>query len=90
MNMYVSNLDFNARDEDLKQLFIPFGEVASAKVVRDKVTGRSRGFGFVEMQSEEEGTKAMTDLNGKDLNGRTLSVSLAKQKARVDVKSVWM
>ncbi len=88
--MHVSNLDFQVGDEALKQLFVPFGEVASAKIVRDKVTGRSRGFGFVEMQSEEEGTKAMTDLNGSEFNGRAIAVSLAKQIARVDVKSVWM
>ncbi|MET0462734.1 MAG: RNA-binding protein [Chitinophagaceae bacterium] len=90
MNMHVSNLDFKVQDEELKQLFVPFGDVASAKVIRDKVTGRSRGFGFVEMQSEEAGTKAMTELNNTEMNGRVLLVSLAKQIARVDVKSVWM
>lgn len=88
--MHVSNLDFKVQDEELKQLFVPFGDVASAKVIRDKVTGRSRGFGFVEMQSEEAGTKAMTELNNTEMNGRVLLVSLAKQIARVDVKSVWM
>lgn len=80
MNMYVSNLGFHVQDEELKQLFESFGPVSSAKVIKDRETGRSRGFGFVEMESEEQATKAMTALNNKDVEGRAISISLARQK----------
>ena len=80
MNMYVSNLSFHTTSEDLKTLFSKFGEVTSAKVIMDKVTDRSRGFGFVEMSSEEHGQEAMTALNNKEIEGRALSVSVAKEK----------
>lgn len=87
MNMYVSNLSFHTTDEDLKTLFAKFGAVSSAKVITDRETGRSRGFGFVEMASDEEAKKAITDLNGKDIDGRSMSVSVAKEKpARSDNK----
>jgi RNA recognition motif-containing protein len=81
MNMYVSNLGFHATDEDLKKLFAQFGQVSSAKVIMDRETGRSRGFGFVEM-STEEGNEAMTKLNGKELEGRFISVVVAREKER--------
>ena len=80
MNMYVSNLSFHTTSEDLKTLFSKFGEVSSAKVIMDKVTERSRGFGFVEMDSEENGAAAMAALNNKEIEGRALSVSIAKEK----------
>lgn len=88
--MHVSNLDFQVKDEDLKQFFMSFGEVVSAKVVRDRETGRSRGFGFVEMQTEEAGNNAMTALNNKEINGRAVVISLAKQKVQGPVRNVWM
>ncbi|MEP6847073.1 MAG: RNA-binding protein [Panacibacter sp.] len=78
MNIYVSNLSFHTTDEDLKTLFSKFGEVTSAKIIFDKTTNRSRGFGFIEMTKEEEGQEAMKSLNGKDIEGRLLSVSVAK------------
>lgn len=87
--MYVSNLGFHVQDEDLKQLFLSFGEVSSAKVIRDRETGRSRGFGFVEMQSAEEGNKAMTSLHNKEIEGRNISISLAKQKEQRSERSIW-
>jgi RNA recognition motif-containing protein len=80
MNLYVSNLGFHVSDDDLKNLFSPFGSVSSAKVITDRVTGRSRGFGFVEMGSEDEGKKAIKGLEGKEIEGRTISVSVAKPK----------
>lgn len=80
MNMYVSNLGYHVTEEDLKALFSEYGEVASAKVITDKETGRSRGFGFVEMNSDEDSRKAMAGLEGKELEGRTISISEAKPK----------
>jgi RNA recognition motif-containing protein len=79
--MYVSNLSFHTTDEDLKSLFSQFGEVSSAKVIMDRETNRSRGFGFVEMPSDDEAQKAMTGLNNKDIEGRALSVSTAREKS---------
>jgi RNA recognition motif-containing protein len=80
MNIYVSNLSFHTTDDDLRNLFEKFGAVSSAKVIMDKVSGRSRGFGFVEMSSEEEGKDAMLGLNNKEIEGRAISVSVAKEK----------
>lgn len=80
MNMYVSNLGFHASDDDLRKLFEPFGQVTSAKVINDRETGRSRGFGFVEMTSDTEAETAMAKLNGKDVEGRFISVTVARQK----------
>ena len=80
MNMYVSNLSFHTTDEDLKNLFAQFGAVSSAKVITDRETGRSRGFGFVEMDSDDESQKAMAGLNNKEVEGRAMSVSVAKPK----------
>jgi len=80
MNIYVSNLSFHTTDDDLRNLFEKFGAVSSAKVIMDKVSGRSRGFGFVEMSSEEEGKEAMSSLNNKEIEGRPISVSVAKEK----------
>lgn len=78
--MFVSNLSFHTVDEDLKTLFGQYGSVSSAKVITDRVTGRSRGFGFVEMNSADEANGAIKALNGKDIEGRLLSVSVAKEK----------
>ncbi|MEJ7766369.1 MAG: RNA-binding protein [Chitinophagaceae bacterium] len=80
MNIYISNLSFHTTDEDLKALFAKFGQVTSAKVIMDKATDRSRGFGFVEMTSEEEGKEAMLSLNNKEIEGRAISVSVAKER----------
>ncbi len=80
MNIYVSNLSFNTSDAELSELFSAFGQVSSAKVITDRETGRSRGFGFVEMPSEDEGKDAMLGLNNKEVEGRAMSVSVAKER----------
>ncbi|HEX2684424.1 MAG TPA: RNA-binding protein [Ferruginibacter sp.] len=80
MNIYVSNLSFNTSDAELSELFSAFGEVSSAKVITDRETGRSRGFGFVEMPVEDEGNDAMLGLNNKEVEGRAMSVSIAKPR----------
>jgi len=81
MNIYVSNLSFNTDDVELNALFAKFGNVTSAKVIMDRESGRSRGFGFVEMSSDEEGKTAMSALNNKEVEGRAMSVSIAKEKS---------
>ena len=80
MNIYVSNLSFNIQDEDLKGFFTPFGEVTSAKVVNDRETGRSRGFGFVEMSDEAASKKAIAELNDATVDGRAIKVMEARPK----------
>ncbi len=82
MNIYVSNLSFNTGDAELNELFASFGAVTSAKVIKDKESGRSRGFGFVEMSSDDEGNSAISGLNNKEVEGRAMSVSVAKEKDR--------
>lgn len=79
MNMYVSNLGFQVTNEELKSLFSKFGEVTSAKVVMDRETGRSRGFGFVEMP-DKAAEAAMKDLQGSQVDGRSISISEARPK----------
>lgn len=81
MNIYVSNLSFHTTEEDLRTMFAAYGEVSSAKVISDRETGRSRGFGFVEMPVDEDGNKAMKGLNNKEIEGRAMSVSIAREKA---------
>lgn len=80
MNIFVSNLSFNVADEDLHDFFAEYGEVSSAKVIKDKFTGRSRGFGFVEMADEESAKKAIQELDGATVEGRDISVTVAKPK----------
>jgi len=80
MNIYVSNLSFNVQDEDLKDFFAPYGEVTSAKVITDRETGKSRGFGFVEMSDETASNKAIAELNGATVENRSISVSVAKPR----------
>ncbi len=78
MNIYVANISFRAREEQLKELFQQFGEVSSAKIVTDRETGRSRGFGFVEMPNDSEGKAAITQLNGVAFQDRNLVVNEAR------------
>ena len=80
MNIYVSNLSFDVKDEDLKDFFTPYGEVTSAKDITDRETGRSRGIGFVEMTDEAASNKAIAELDGATVENRTISVSVAKPK----------
>jgi RNA recognition motif-containing protein len=87
--MYVSNLGFHATDEDLRKLFEAFGEVSSAKVITDRETGKSRGFGFVEMNSGTEADQAMGKLNGTEIEGRFISVSVAREKENKNPRKNW-
>ncbi|HXL56296.1 MAG TPA: hypothetical protein VN958_08575 [Chitinophagaceae bacterium] len=80
MNIYVSNLSFNIHDEDLKEFFAPYGEVTSAKVINDKATGQSRGFGFVEMSDDAAAKKAIAELDQATVEGRAIKVMEAKPK----------
>jgi len=80
MNIYVSNLSFNVQDEDLKDFFAEYGEVSSAKVITDKFTGKSRGFGFVEMNDDEAAKKAIAELDQATVEGRNIRVMEAKPK----------
>jgi RNA recognition motif-containing protein len=81
MNIYVGNLSFDVTEEELRQAFEPYGQVESASIVKDKFSGQSRGFGFVEMPTKAEATSAISGLNGKDLNGRTLNVNEARPRS---------
>ena len=80
MNIYVSNLSFNVTDEDLQDYFAEYGEVSSAKVIMDKFTSKSRGFAFVEMPDDEAAKKAIQELDGASVDGRTIGVSVAKPR----------
>jgi len=81
-NIYVGNLSFNTTSNDLETLFGQHGEVTKAQVVNDRDTGRSRGFGFVEMSSSENAQAAIGALNGHNLDGRDLTVNVAKERSR--------
>lgn len=80
MKIYAGNLSYEVTEEDLKQAFESFGKVESVAVIKDKMTGRSKGFGFVEMESKSEGQAAIEGLNGKDLKGRSLNVNEARPR----------
>ncbi|HEY7784253.1 MAG TPA: RNA-binding protein [Pyrinomonadaceae bacterium] len=80
MKLYVGNLSFSTSSQELQELFAQAGTVESASVVEDRDTGRSRGFGFVEMSSKEEGTAAIEQFNGKEINGRSLTVNEARPR----------
>ncbi len=78
--LYVGNLSFDTTQQDLEQMFGEFGTVESTNIIEDRDTGRSRGFGFVEMSSKEEGENAISALNGKEVGGRALTVNEAKPR----------
>ena len=80
MNIYVGNLSYDTQDQDLQEAFSAFGNVESARVITDRETGRSRGFGFVEMSDSSEGQAAISGLDGKDLQGRNLKINEARPR----------
>lgn len=84
MNIYVANVPYSVKDQDLHELFAPFGEVTSAKIIMDKATNRSRGFGFVEMANDDAGRAAIEGTNGKNFHGRDLVVNEARPRTEGD------
>jgi RNA recognition motif-containing protein len=91
MNIYVGNIAHKSTEEDIKKAFSAYGEVSKASIVKDKFTGDSRGFGFIEMANDEEAKKAIAELNGKELEGRPLTVNEARpreEKASAAVHAV--
>lgn len=80
MNIYISGLSYNVNDADLNELFTEYGEVSSARVINDRETGRSRGFGFVEMPNDNEGQKAIDELNGAEYDSKVIAVSVARPR----------
>ncbi len=80
MNIYVGNLTPDTTEDEVRQAFASFGEIASVKIIRDGTTGESRGFGFIEMASEEQAKAAITEMNGKELKGNQLSVEAGRAK----------
>ena len=80
MNIYAGNLSYKTTEDDLKQAFEAFGTVENVRIITDKFSGRSKGFGFVDMASDEEAKAAIEELNGKDMDGRELSVNEARPK----------
>jgi RNA recognition motif-containing protein len=81
MNIYVGNLSFNVDEDELRKAFEAFGQVTSASIIKDKFSGQSKGFGFVEMPVKEEAQAAITGLNGKEMKGRTLNVNEARPRS---------
>ncbi len=79
--IYVGNLPFSIAEEDLKQMFAEYGSVSSVAIIRDRDTGKSRGFGFVELESDDGAEKAINELNGREMDGRALTVNEAKPRA---------
>ncbi|MDO5607926.1 MAG: RNA-binding protein [Capnocytophaga sp.] len=80
MNIFISNLSYGLSEADLNALFEEYGNVSSVRIIKDKETGRSRGFGFVEMDNDEEANQAIENLNGHELKGRNINVSEAKPR----------
>ncbi len=80
MNIYVGNISYQSTEEELKELFSQYGEVTSAKIITDRETGRSKGFGFIDMADDEAGLKAIEEVNGTEVGGRTLRVNKARPR----------
>ncbi|HKJ43290.1 MAG TPA: RNA-binding protein [Sunxiuqinia sp.] len=80
MNIYVGNLDYNLTEDELGGIFAEYGEIVSVKIVKDRETGRAKGFGFVEMAVESEGDKAVEELDGAEVNGRNMKVNKARPR----------
>jgi RNA recognition motif-containing protein len=84
MNIFVANLNFKIQSQFLQKVFEQYGTVTSAKVITDRETGRSKGYGFVEMPVEEEGQAAIRELDGKDLEGKTIVVKIARPREEMN------
>jgi len=82
VQIYAGNLSYKMTDDSLQQVFSPFGEVASAKIIKDRDSGRSKGFGFVEMVNESEAQAAIDKLNGSEVDGRNIKVNIAKPRTK--------
>ena len=80
MNIYVGNLPYTISEDELSKIFSEYGEVTSVKIITDKYSGRSKGFGFIEMLNDEEGQKAIGELNDTDVKGRNVKVNVAREK----------
>ena len=80
MNLYIGNLHYNVNEEELKEIFKEYGEVLSVTIITDKYTGRSKGFGFIEMLNDEEANKAIDNLNGTEIHGRKVIINQAKER----------
>jgi len=80
MNIFVANLNFKVQEEELREIFEAYGEVESARIINDRSTGRSKGFGFVEMPNAEEAEKAINELNNSEVDGRNLVVKVAEER----------
>lgn len=80
MNIYVGNISYSSSEDDLKELFGQYGEVTSVKIITDRETGRSKGFGFVEMADDAAGEQAIEEVNGKEVGGRNLKVNVARPR----------
>ncbi|MBT8045370.1 MAG: RNA-binding protein [Verrucomicrobiae bacterium] len=89
MNIYVGNLSYNLNDNDLQQVFAEYGAVASAKIIQDRDSGRSKGFGFVEMPNDDEANKAIEGLNGSEIDGRNLTVNEARPREERPRRNNW-
>ncbi len=89
MNLYVGNLSFDTDEQSLRQLFADYGNVSSARIITDRETGRSRGFGFVELDDDSAALKAVTELNGTELDGRTLTINEARPREPRQQRSRW-
>lgn len=80
MNIFIAKLDYDTQEADIRDAFEAFGEVSSVKIIMDKFTGRSKGYGFIEMPSDEEGTEAINNLNDSEMDGRTIVVKKSRPK----------
>lgn len=87
MNIFIGNLNFTLSEDELREVFEEYGEVSSAKIITDKYSGRSKGFGFVEMDDDEQANKAIEALNGSSLKGRDINVNQARERSNDDRKS---
>ena len=89
MNIYVGNLPYSISEEDLQNAFGEHGTVTNVNIIKDRVTGNSKGFGFVEMENDDEGQKAIEEMNGAELGGRPLKVNVARPRAERPPRQSW-